>query len=59
MSVGARWNVAVATWPAADTVVQCWYNYTLLRDRDGARSSTPWIVSTTPTFRFYIAIIKQ
>ena len=40
-----RWNVAVATWPAADTVVQCCYMLCLCRDRDGARSSqTPWIV---------------
>ena len=47
-----RWNVAVATWPAADldTVVHAVLLYTLsllgsLRDRDGARSSqTPWIV---------------
>ena len=41
-----RWNVAVATWLAADTVVQCCYIPLLggIRDRDGARSSTLWIV---------------
>ena len=45
-----RWNVAVATWPAADRYSSTMLLYTLsllgsLRDRDGARSSqTPWIV---------------
>ena len=37
-------------WPAADTVVQCCTLYTSLgslRDRVGARSSTPWIVYDT------------
>ena len=53
-----RWNVAVATWPAADTVVHVLLYTSLGRlseiDRDGARFSTPWIVSLRRLFFVFI-----